>query len=86
MICRGHVPTWGANTKNGWTNSDIKGFLYFFMPKGEKLNRATCSKICKTLHLAFKGKTTDEIYDVLMEQLIRAIRRYDPLQKMETHR
>jgi hypothetical protein len=78
MICRGHIPTWGSDVRNSWTNSDIKGFLYFFMPKGEKLNQATCSKICKTLHLAFKGKTTDEIYDVLMEQLIRAIRRYDP--------
>jgi hypothetical protein len=48
------------------------------MPKGGELNRATCNKICKTLHLAFKGKTTDEIYDILMEQLIRAIRQYDP--------
>jgi hypothetical protein len=34
--------------------------------------------ICKHLHLAFKGKTTDEIYDILMEQLLRTIRRYDP--------
>jgi hypothetical protein len=48
------------------------------MPKGGKLNRATCLKICKTLHLAFKAKNIDEIYDVLMEQLIRAVRRYDP--------
>jgi hypothetical protein len=78
MICRGHIPTWGSNPKSVWNNSDIKGFLYFFMPKGEKLNQATYSKISKHLHLAFKGKTTDEIYDVLMEQLIRAIRRYDP--------
>jgi hypothetical protein len=34
-------------------------------------------KTCKTLHLAFKTKTPDEIYDILMEQLIRAIRQYD---------
>ena len=91
MICRGHVPTWGANPMStcrpgavGWTNSDIKGFLYFFMPKGETLNRATCSKICKHLHLAFKTKTTDEIYDVLMEQLICVIRRYDPEYSVKT--
>jgi hypothetical protein len=72
------VPTWGSNSKNGWNDSDIKGFLYFFMSKGGTLNRATCLKICKTLHLAFKAKNTGEIYDVLMEQLIRSIRRYDP--------
>jgi len=28
--------------------------------------------------LAFKGKTTEEIYDVLMMQLVRAIQKYDP--------
>jgi hypothetical protein len=85
MICRGHMPTWGVDKETkcrpaspGWTNSDTKGFLYFFMPKGGELNRATCARICKTLHLAFKGKSTDEIYDILMEQLIRAIRQYDP--------
>jgi hypothetical protein len=30
------------------------------------------------LHLAFKGMETDEIYDVLMAQLIRAVAKYDP--------
>jgi hypothetical protein len=28
--------------------------------------------------LAFKGKETAEIYDILMEQLLRAIKKYDP--------
>jgi hypothetical protein len=30
------------------------------------------------LHLAFKGLSTDEMYDVLMEQLLMAVKRYDP--------
>jgi hypothetical protein len=28
--------------------------------------------------LAFKGKETTEIYDILMEQLLQAIQKYDP--------
>ena len=31
------------------------------------------------LHLAFKGMETEEIYDVLMEQFLRAAAKYDPL-------
>jgi hypothetical protein len=30
------------------------------------------------LHRAFKGLSTDEIYDVLMEQLLMAVKKYDP--------
>ena len=30
------------------------------------------------LHLAFKDMDTEEVYDVLMEQLMRAIKQYDP--------
>ena len=34
--------------------------------------------IVKHFHLAFKGMETEEIYDVLMEQLIATIKGYDP--------
>jgi hypothetical protein len=32
----------------------------------------------KHFHLAFKGMETEEIYDVLMEQLVATIKGYDP--------
>ena len=47
-------------------------------PNRAPLNRPNISKAIRTLHLAFKGKSTAEIYDILMEQLLRAIQKYDP--------
>jgi hypothetical protein len=73
MIRRGHVPTWGAHI-----NKDTKNFIRYFLPKGESLTRASASKAVRHMHLAFKGKATAEIYDILMEQLLRAIQKYDP--------
>ena len=35
-------------------------------------------KTARMLHLAFKGMDSDEIYDVLMEQFLEAVARYDP--------
>ena len=32
----------------------------------------------KQFHLAFKGMETEEVYDVLMEQLVATIKGYDP--------
>lgn len=37
----------------------------------------------KHFHLAFKGMETEEIYDVLMEQLIAAVNGYDPQYKVK---
>jgi hypothetical protein len=34
--------------------------------------------IVKGFHLAFKGMETEEIYDILMEQLVATIKGYDP--------
>lgn len=59
-------------------NTDTKEFLRYFLPKGQKFNKASASIVCRHLHLAFKGKSTEEIYDVLMEQFLTAARRYDP--------
>lgn len=58
-----------------------KPFLKYFLPKGHDLTRKNMQKVVKHFHLAFKGMETDEIYDVLMEQLIAAIDGYDPCYK-----
>ena len=34
--------------------------------------------IARQLHLAFKAKKANEMYDILAEQLLKAIRKYDP--------
>jgi len=73
MICRGHVPVWGKRV-----NQDIAKFIHYFMPKGVKMDKRTIQTTIRHLHLAFKEMETDEVYDILMEQLIRAIAKYDP--------
>jgi hypothetical protein len=78
MICRGHVPVMGRGDKGAPINKDIKPFLLYFLPKGESLNWHTMNRIVKHFHLAFKGMETEEIYDVLMEQLVATIKGYDP--------
>jgi hypothetical protein len=74
MICRGRVPT----TPNGKINPDTKNFIRYFVARGTRLNKATLGKAIRHLHLAFKGMETEEIYDVLMEQFLRAAAKYDP--------
>ena len=80
MICRGHVPILGMGPKSsfGNVNSDVKKFLYYFLPKGQALTRQSLNPVVHHLHLAFKELETEEVYDVLMEQLMRAIKQYDP--------
>jgi hypothetical protein len=36
------------------------------------------NRIVKHFHLAFKGMETEEIYDILMAQLVATIKGYDP--------
>jgi hypothetical protein len=79
MICRGHVPVMGRGKGNpGPVNKDIKPFLLYFLPKGQVLNRQTMNSIVKHFHLAFKEMETEEVYDILMEQLVSTIKGYDP--------
>jgi len=78
MICRGHVPVVGRGDKGAPINKDIKPFLLYFLPKGSSLDWRTMNVIVKHFHLAFKGMETEEIYDVLMEQLVATIKGYDP--------
>ena len=78
MICRGHVPVMGRGDKGAPINKDIKPFLLYFLPKGSSLDWRTMNVIVKHFHLAFKGMTTEDIYDTLAYCFMRAARRYDP--------
>jgi hypothetical protein len=75
MICLGHVPVRGRGAP---INQDIKPFLLYFLPKGQTLDWPNMVRIVKGFHLAFKGIETDEIYDILMEQMVSTIKGYDP--------
>jgi hypothetical protein len=80
MICRGHVPIvgFGSGKQRSRINREVRNFVKYFLPRGEVMNSRTIDKIVKHFHLAFKGMETDEVYDVLMEQLIAAVEKYDP--------
>jgi hypothetical protein len=78
MICRGHTPM--ENSSGHFlVNDDTKRFIQYFLPRGTPFVKAAISQVCSSFHLAFKGMKTDEIYDVLMEQLLKAAVKYDPL-------
>src|ERR1039457_937899 len=53
----------------------LKGLL----DKSVPVDKVSLSNACKMLHLAFKGMTTEDIYDTLAFGVIRAARMYDPL-------
>ena len=78
MICRGHVPVLGGGDLSGRINKDVRPFLLYFLPKGQKLEWHAMNQIVKHFHLAFKGIETDEIYDILMGHLVATIKGYDP--------
>ncbi len=78
MIRCGHVPVIGVGKERNCISKDVVPFLWYFMPKGKKLDRVIAHGIVRHFHLAFKGMETEEMYDVLMEQLVRAIKQYDP--------
>jgi len=59
-------------------NKDVKPFLLYFLPTGQPLNWRSMNQIVKQFHLAFKGMETEEVYDVLMEQLVATMKGYDP--------
>jgi hypothetical protein len=73
MIVRGHLPS--LKTPAG---KDASKMLSTLVGKGEKATRENLSKACRTMHLAFKQQSSDDIYDTLVMCLMRAIRKYDP--------
>ena len=81
MICRGHIPVWGSQIPRGGKrqiNPDVLPFISYFLPKGVPPTRVEMLRVCRHFHLAFKGMEAAEVYDVLTEQLLRAMEQYDP--------
>lgn len=73
MIQWGTIPP--ANSRAG---KDAKQLLRTLAPRGTKPSPEQTNASCKMLHLAFKGQTTEEIYDTLAFCFMKAARRYDP--------
>ena len=73
MVIRGQLPLLGTRA-----GLDAAKTLKNLLKKGAPQDRAALSKVCRTLHLAFKSLTTDEVYDVMALCFLRACHRYDP--------
>ena len=74
MIVRGHLPP--INSSSG---SEAIKFLNLLSPAGrDNKSDQIYGEVCRTLHLAFKQSTTDDIYDSLLMCLMRAVKKYDP--------
>jgi hypothetical protein len=73
MIIRGTIPP--AHTRAG---KDATELLRTLAPRGVKFTKPVVDATCKTLHLAFKSQTTEDIYDTLVFCFVKAARRYDP--------
>ncbi|WP_348269496.1 hypothetical protein P8936_12325 [Edaphobacter paludis] len=81
MIQWGTIPP--ANSRAG---KDAKQLLRTLAPRGSKPSQEQTNASCKMLHLAFKGQTTEEIYDTLAFCFMKAARRYDPYYSDKTKR
>jgi hypothetical protein len=79
MIEWGTIPP--ANSRAG---KDAKQLLRTLAPRGSKPSLEQANASCKMLHLAFKGQTTEEIYDTLAFCYMKAARRYDPYYSEKT--
>lgn len=82
MIVRGHLPP-----MNSSTGTEAVKFLKLLAPGGKTTTgSAAYGEICRTLHLAFKQCTTEDVYDSLLMCLMRAIKKYDPnyVEKLST--
>jgi hypothetical protein len=73
MIIRGTIPP--ANSRAG---RDAMELLRTLAPRGVKFTKPVVDATCKTLHLAFKSQTTEDIYDTLVFCFVKAARQYDP--------
>jgi hypothetical protein len=70
MICR--VPI------HKGINSDSAKFLAYFRTKGKTMDMESARAIARSLHLAFKGMESAEVYDVLMGLFLDAAAKYEP--------
>src|ERR1700761_8331425 len=72
MIIRGTMPPLQSAAAK-----DSKLMLRTLIPRNTPVNKDSLNAACKMLHLAFKGMTTEDIYDTLAYCFMRAARRYD---------
>lgn len=73
MIVRGHLPP-----INSGAGMEAIKFLNLLSAAGKDKSSQVYGEVCRTLHLAFKQASTDDVYDSLLMCLIRAIEKYDP--------
>lgn len=73
MIVKGHLPA--INSSSG---IEAIKFLRLLASNQKDTSSKMYGEVCRTLHLAFKQSTTDEVYDSLQLCLLRAIAKYDP--------
>jgi hypothetical protein len=73
MIVRGTIPP--AHSRAG---RDAKELLRTLAPRGSQPGKALTDATRKTLHLAFKQQTTEDIYDTLVFCFVKAARQFDP--------
>jgi hypothetical protein len=57
---------------------DASKMMWNLLPKSVPSSPASLAKVCRTMHLAFKTLTTDEVYDVMVMCFLRACHLYDP--------
>jgi hypothetical protein len=79
MVVRGTLPS-----VNSHAGKDAKEFLRTLAARGLEPSKELTDATCKTLHLAFKGATTEDIYDTLAFCFVKAARRYDPHYALKT--
>lgn len=73
MVIRGTIPNSAS-----YAGRDSKEFLRTLAPRGSEPSKETTDNTCKSLHLAFKNQTTEDIYNTMVFCFVKAARRYDP--------
>ena len=73
MVIRGQLPS--LRSRPG---KDAANMLRNLLKPGETDDMATIPEACRSLHLAFKQLSTDEVYDVMVMCFLRACHHYDP--------
>lgn len=64
-----------ANSRAG---KDAMELLRTLAPRNSTPSKEITDASCKMLHLAFKGQTSEDIYDTLVFCFVKAARQYDP--------
>jgi hypothetical protein len=81
MIVRGTI-----HQTHNRSGNDAKELLRTLAPRGVKFTKPVVDATCKTLHLAFKSQTSEDIYDTLVFCFVKAARKYDPYYADKTKR